>query len=181
MKAAILALFTSLFTITFNAPGASYSGGDGSETNPYRIAVVNDLLTLRDSWVDYDAYFILVNDIDLSGHTFDKALIAPDTDIYEDFHQGAPFAGSFNGNGHINKLRRRDGHALLQRRRIRRHVVLHVVSDRIGVDKLQHVLVFGADVRANARPRSLRRQRPDHVVGLESVDAKNGNVHRRLF
>jgi hypothetical protein len=77
-----------------------YSGGDGSSGNPYQIADVKDLLQLRNTPADYDAYFELTQDIDLTGHSFTTAIIAPDTDKSGTDFEGTPFTGHFDGNGH---------------------------------------------------------------------------------
>ncbi len=81
-----------------------YSGGTGDPNNPYRIATAEDLMLLGKSTEDYDKNFILTTDIDLHPHqpfgVFDRAVIAPDTNDMEDWFQGTPFTGVFDGNGH---------------------------------------------------------------------------------
>ncbi|MBI9019293.1 MAG: hypothetical protein JEZ07_18730 [Phycisphaerae bacterium] len=67
-----------------------YSGGNGVSIAPYRITTINDLIILGQRTVDYNKCFILTSDIDLSGYSFVKPVIASDT----------PFSGNFNGNGH---------------------------------------------------------------------------------
>ncbi|NLH17247.1 MAG: hypothetical protein GX455_11765 [Phycisphaerae bacterium] len=76
-----------------------YSGGDGSEQTPWKIAKVEDLILMSSSPDDWDKHFILVNDIDLAGCVFDKAVIAPDADGSDWEFQGTPFTGSFDGQG----------------------------------------------------------------------------------
>jgi hypothetical protein len=107
-----------LTLITFPAQ-AKYGGGSGTAEDPYQIATVADLLLLGDSPEDYDKHFILTADIDLDpnlpgsawakpgsaaatpgGKVFDKAVIAPDTDLVKSYFQGTPFTGVFDGNGH---------------------------------------------------------------------------------
>jgi hypothetical protein len=78
---------------------ANYSGGSGTEADPYRIARTDDLLDLAATPADYNKYFILTEDIDLQGRVFTKAIIAPDMSPDNDF-QGIPFAGVFDGDGH---------------------------------------------------------------------------------
>jgi hypothetical protein len=81
---------------------AKYGGGSGAADDPYQIATAEDLILLGESPEDYDKHFILTADIDLAGHVFDKAVIAPDTDPndqYSSFH-GASFTGAFDGNDH---------------------------------------------------------------------------------
>jgi hypothetical protein len=55
-----------------------YSGGFGTETDPYQIATAYDLIALGQATEDYGKHFILTADIDLAGQTFTQAMIAPD-------------------------------------------------------------------------------------------------------
>jgi hypothetical protein len=77
-----------------------YSGGSGSQDDPYQIATPADLIALGNTPADYDKYFIVTADIDLAGRTFDRALIAPDIDDATNDFQGSVFSGRLNGNGH---------------------------------------------------------------------------------
>jgi hypothetical protein len=77
-----------------------YGGGSGTAEDPYQIATAEDLVALGETPADYDKHFILTDDIDLTGHIFDKAVIAPDTDPSKDWGQGTPFTGVFDGSGH---------------------------------------------------------------------------------
>ncbi|NLV44172.1 MAG: hypothetical protein GXY07_06705 [Candidatus Hydrogenedentes bacterium] len=71
------------------AGAAVYSGGAGTEPNPYRIGSVADWTTLAITTADWNKHFILVNNIDFASvevtpvGTFDL-----------------PFKGVFDGNGH---------------------------------------------------------------------------------
>ncbi|MCF7958614.1 MAG: hypothetical protein K9M57_09230 [Phycisphaerae bacterium] len=79
----------------------TYSGGKGTEAEPYDIGSPADLLELAGTTGDYSEHFILTADIDMAGEgPFDKALIAPDTSDSDNF-QGPAFNGVFDGNGHI--------------------------------------------------------------------------------
>ena len=78
----------------------TYSGGDGSVENPYQISSADDLLELGATTEDYGQYFILTSDIDLAGQTFNRAVIAPDTNNSTSTFEGSAFRGSLNGNGH---------------------------------------------------------------------------------
>jgi lysophospholipase L1-like esterase len=80
-----------------------YSGGDGSLLDPYIIACKDDILLLNVSQNDYYKHFIMTNDIDLVGATFNKAVIAPDIDLSTSGFQGKVFSGTFDGNGHVIK------------------------------------------------------------------------------
>jgi hypothetical protein len=80
-----------------------YSGGDGNEANPYKIAKAMDLLELRENTDDYDRHFIQTADISLSGAgdqpdgTFSNAVIAGST-TGSGFN-GVTFKGVYDGNG----------------------------------------------------------------------------------
>ena len=82
-----------------------YSGGSGIADDPYQIATAADLIALGETPDDYDKYFILTADIDLAPNlpgrkTFNRAVIAPDTNDVEPEFQGSPFIGVFDGDGH---------------------------------------------------------------------------------
>ena len=89
----LLAIFSnSIFAGT-------YSGGSGEPNDPYQIADVNDLLALAADTNDYNKCFILTADVNLQGQVFTTAIIAADTSS-DDYFQGTPFTGMFDGNGH---------------------------------------------------------------------------------
>ncbi len=73
----------------------AFTGGDGTPQAPYQIATRADLEAVNN---DLAASYILVNDIDLAGLTYTRAIIAPDTSSNYSF-QGGKFSGTFNGNG----------------------------------------------------------------------------------
>ena len=78
-----------------------YDGGEGSPERPFEIAEPNQLIELSQHPEDWGFCFILTADIDLCGHTFTTAVIAPDTDISNEYDfDGVPFSGTFDGNGH---------------------------------------------------------------------------------
>ncbi len=82
-----------------------YSGGTGEPNDPYQIATAEDLMLLGETPDDYDKHFILTADIDLDPNlpgrkVFDRAVIAPDVNDVEDWFQGTPFTGVFDGSGH---------------------------------------------------------------------------------
>jgi len=78
--------------VTLTALRIGYSGGVGTYVEPYLISCKDDFLQIADSKDDYDKYFTMTADIDLSGETFSKAVIAPSS--------GIPFTGVFYGDGH---------------------------------------------------------------------------------
>ncbi len=79
---------------------AAYSGGSGTQSDPYLIADKNDLLTLCEQTNDYDKYFALTADIDLTGEVFNRAPIASNAAAGQTF-SGIPFSGVFDGCGHV--------------------------------------------------------------------------------
>jgi hypothetical protein len=82
------------------ALGGTYSGGDGTWSDPYRIATKADLLELAANTADYTGVvFALTADIDMEGQVFTTAIIAADTSSSGGF-QGTIFRSTFDGNGH---------------------------------------------------------------------------------
>ena len=67
----------------------TFSGGTGEADDPYRISTPSELNGIGHNPRLMDAYFELVNDIDLAG-----------IDFYIIGNKFCPFTGSFNGNGH---------------------------------------------------------------------------------
>lgn len=78
-----------------------YSGGSGTEMDPYQIANIGDFQQLSTTPADWDKSFILTANIDLSELTFTQAPIAPDIDNTDTNHEGTSFTGIFDGNGHV--------------------------------------------------------------------------------
>ena len=95
-------LLTSLFLLSPSLAGA-YSGGSGTTADPYQIATAQDLIDLGQTREDYGKSFVLTTDIDLAGRIFDRAVIAPDKgqDFGHPRFDGEPFAGRFDGQGHV--------------------------------------------------------------------------------
>jgi hypothetical protein len=85
----------------------AYSGGDGSAGNPYQIANVADFNQLVATSADWSKAFILTADINLTGLTYTKAPISPDTSSGDTgIFEGTKFTGVFDGNDHtISKLK----------------------------------------------------------------------------
>ena len=68
----------------------TYSGGDGSEGNPYRISDANDMQEIGANSDDWSSYFLLIGDPNLAGYTGTQFNI-----IGNDINA---FTGVFNGN-----------------------------------------------------------------------------------
>lgn len=75
-----------------------YSGGTGTEADPFRIGTVADWVGLTRSLDDWGRHFILTADLDLAGVVLTP--VAPDTSPATTF-QGIPFTGDLNGNHHL--------------------------------------------------------------------------------
>ena len=76
-----------------------YGGGTGEPNDPYLIYTAAHLNALGAEPNDYDKHFKLMADIDLAGYSYDRAVIAPDTNDAEPSFQGTPFTGVFDGGG----------------------------------------------------------------------------------
>jgi len=75
--------------------------GDGTAEHPYQISTAEQLASIGSNADLLGKAFILVNDINMSGYTFDNSPIAPDTDQSDNGSMGEnKFSGSFNGNGY---------------------------------------------------------------------------------
>ena len=76
-----------------------YGGGTGEPNDPYLIYTTEHMNAIGAEPNDWDKHFKLMADIDLSGYSYDRALIAPDMNTSELGIQGTPFTGIFDGNG----------------------------------------------------------------------------------
>lgn len=78
--------------------GATYSGGAGTATDPYKISNVADWQTFMVISADWSKHFVLTEDIDLAGVAVTP--VAPDLSTDWGF-QGTQFYGVFDGNDHV--------------------------------------------------------------------------------
>jgi hypothetical protein len=76
-----------------------YGGGTGEPNAPYLIYTAEHLNALGAEPDDYDKHFKLMADIDLSLYSYDRAVIAPDTNDIGYGYEETPFNGVFDGNG----------------------------------------------------------------------------------
>ncbi len=98
-----------IFAATGSSWAAPYSGGDGSDDNPYQIATAADLIYLSNNSGDWNQSFILTADITFDA---DEQLVDWDGDGSADWDTedqkgfspigsfGQGFKGKFNGQGH---------------------------------------------------------------------------------
>jgi len=94
------------------------AGGTGDPNDPYQIATAEQLIGLGEDRNLYDKHFILIADIDLDpnlpgGRVFDRAVIAPDMNDSGLQHEGKPFTGVLDGNGHAISNLTIEGHSYL--------------------------------------------------------------------
>ncbi|MBN2641846.1 MAG: hypothetical protein JXR78_09345 [Victivallales bacterium] len=92
----LLIFLVSIFI--FHSSVFALSGG-GTETDPYLITSLAEFDEFANNSSFWDDHVRLDCDIDLSGTTYPKAVIASDTSTSDGF-QGTSFSGCFNGNGH---------------------------------------------------------------------------------
>ncbi|MHC4207868.1 MAG: GLUG motif-containing protein, partial [Planctomycetota bacterium] len=81
-------------------PDSNYGGGTGEPNDPYLILTAGQLNAIGAEPNDWDKHFKLMANIDLSDYSYDRAVIAPDTNDAEMLFQGTPFTGVFDGNGY---------------------------------------------------------------------------------
>ncbi len=79
----------------------AYSDGAGTAEDPYQIETKKEFLNFAGDTANYNKYFVLIADIDLSGEVFRRAVIAPNGAGAGVTYTGTPFTGTFDGNGHI--------------------------------------------------------------------------------
>jgi len=97
IKRIICLSFVILFGFAAGIATAKYSGGDGSESTPYRISDANDMNEIGTHSEDWGAHFILVNDINLAEYTGEEFNIIG---YFVSPSNEEPFSGFFDGNGH---------------------------------------------------------------------------------
>jgi hypothetical protein len=90
-----------------------YGGGKGEPNDPYLIYTAEHLNELGAERDDYDKHFKLMADIDFSGYLHERAVIAPDMIDSGLQHEGKPFTGVLDGNGHIISNLTIEGHSFL--------------------------------------------------------------------
>jgi PGF-pre-PGF domain-containing protein len=73
-----------------SSSSGSYSGGSGTEADPYRISTCDDLIQLAGTSGDWDRYFVLTDDLSLSTSS-------PANPIGNSVNE---FTGSFDGQDH---------------------------------------------------------------------------------
>ena len=77
---------------------AKYGGGMGEPNNPYLVYTAEQMNAISNEPNDWDRHFKIMAHIDLLVYSYDRALMAPDTNDLEPDHQGVSFTGLFDGN-----------------------------------------------------------------------------------
>lgn len=75
-----------------------YSGGNGTEEEPYLIGGTDDIIEMSNTPEDWEKHFLMTADVDMINCIFTTAVIAPDINTDSGL-QGTPFSGVFDGNG----------------------------------------------------------------------------------
>ncbi len=83
-------LIVAALPLPSDAAAVVYSGGAGTEPNPYRIVNAADWNTLALRTEDGDSHFLMTADIDFS-----------DASVTPAATEALPFTGVFNGGGHV--------------------------------------------------------------------------------
>ena len=81
--------------------GKFYSGGDGTQAQPYEISSIADWTELRNNSPHWNKYFILTANIDFGGAEITP--IAPDAEPFSWEFQGTKFTGQLDGNSYTLK------------------------------------------------------------------------------
>jgi hypothetical protein len=91
------AILAVVLCINGNLSAATYGGGSGTLESPYLISTAEQMNTLGTDPNDWDNYFKLTADIDMSSYTGTQYNIIG--------NESTPFTGTFDGDGHkINHL-----------------------------------------------------------------------------
>ncbi len=89
-----------VLVLTMSGLVFGFAGGDGSSSAPYQVSTVADIDAID---AEPDASYIMINDIDLVGITYDKAPIGALMFDEESEPIGTAFEGTFDGAGYVIK------------------------------------------------------------------------------
>jgi hypothetical protein len=93
-KTTLAAIITAVLYVSGNLSAATYGGGDGSPETPFQIWTPQQMNTIGVNSGDWDKYFILMANIDMSIYTGTQYNI-----IGTDWNN--PFTGTFDGKGYV--------------------------------------------------------------------------------
>ncbi|MHC4500777.1 MAG: GLUG motif-containing protein, partial [Planctomycetota bacterium] len=147
-KSSLLGKITVLVVICCCLPAqGKYGGGTGEPNNPYQIADANDINEIGVHPNDWDKHFVMVNDINLSGIVYSRAVIAPDTNNTTWYFIGTPFTGTFNGSN---------------------HTIHNLTMDTTGTNNNYYIGLFG-QLRSSTAVSNLRLQNANITGGTDST------------
>ncbi len=91
--------------VTGDLLGKNNMAGSGTKADPWQIATPEDLVLMGSNPIFFDDNFVLVNDIDLAGYSFDRSVIAYSSYYYHyimvnNAFLSSQFNGTLNGNGY---------------------------------------------------------------------------------
>ncbi len=98
-KSILAVVFCWGLSLSALTQAGTYSGGGGTEANPYQISAVNDWMELIGTSADWKKHFILTADLDFGGVAITP--VARDTNPSSSGFQGTAFTGVFDGGGHV--------------------------------------------------------------------------------
>lgn len=143
---------------------------DGTADSPYEIQTAGQLESLADYPELWDRHFVLSADLDMINRTYPTALIAPDMDRSKSGFQGAPFSGTFDGQGHV--IRNLTIH----------HVVVH--HEYVGLfgmiapgGRVEDLKLVDADVEGGIGTSSIVGILAGHNAGTVANCSASGLIH----
>lgn len=98
----MVVVILSILTFSASAFAGTYSGGSGTEADPYLISTAADMNAIGADANDWSSHFLLVNDINLAGYTGTEFNIIGYY-IIRPLHAPieVPFSGVFDGNDNV--------------------------------------------------------------------------------
>ena len=89
------------FGVVFGDYDWESNPGDGTEGNPYQIGTAQQLASIGSNALLLDKHFVLINDVNMSGSSFDNSPIAPDMGQSSNSTSGEnKFSGTLDGQCH---------------------------------------------------------------------------------
>lgn len=122
--------------------------GNGTTLNPYQISTPGQLDALAADSALWSRCFVLSADLDMTGRTYDTALIAPDTSDATYGFQGTPFRGTFDGQNHAIRN-------LTIARIDARHEYVGLFGEIAESGRVSNLAVLDADVEGGSGSNSL--------------------------
>ena len=93
-------LIYCLVTLVLCVHTAAALPGSGTQQDPFRIESIADFDEFAADPNYWSGFTRLETDVNLAGRTYTTAVIAPDVDNSNNYFEGTPFTGVFDGNAH---------------------------------------------------------------------------------